>query len=267
MLQLQEREPDELILRQLQQWQREVDAAPDYAAQVEKAQAAWKSHRSTQPMTAVKALLAQMCCGGIRCVYCEDSRARDIEHIWPKSLYPERVFQWRNYLYACDRCNGNKGAQFAVFPASGGPLQVVSRVKGQVASARPLAGDPVFIDPRCEDPTRFIQLDLVDTFRLEPVPGLADRDKQRAEYTRDKLALNDPGLCQERHSDYGNFLARLKEYLADRQDGAPAERLMRRRQALLKMRHQTVWFEMKRQQAKIPDLAALFAQAPEALQW
>jgi hypothetical protein len=32
----------------------------------------------------------------------------EAEHINPKDLYLERVFDWANYLYACGPCNGPK---------------------------------------------------------------------------------------------------------------------------------------------------------------
>ncbi|MBX3729546.1 MAG: hypothetical protein KF858_10215 [Candidatus Sumerlaeia bacterium] len=38
-------------------------------------------------------------------MYCEDSRATDIEHIRPKEHYPEVAFVWENYAYACNVCN------------------------------------------------------------------------------------------------------------------------------------------------------------------
>jgi hypothetical protein len=48
-----------------------------------------------------------------KCAYCE-SKVRhvahgDIEHIVPKSLAPERSFDWENLTLACDVCNENKG--------------------------------------------------------------------------------------------------------------------------------------------------------------
>lgn len=47
-----------------------------------------------------------------KCAYCE-SKIRhisygDIEHITPKSIVPERMFDWSNLTIACDMCNTNK---------------------------------------------------------------------------------------------------------------------------------------------------------------
>lgn len=48
-----------------------------------------------------------------KCAYCE-SKIRhiaygDIEHIIPKSIIPERAFDWINLTLGCDICNTNKG--------------------------------------------------------------------------------------------------------------------------------------------------------------
>lgn len=266
MLKLIEIGPPQDLLRQLQAWQDDVNERADYAAQVAKAKAAWDSHRSTHTMQHVATLLAQMCCGGRRCAYCEDSLADEVEHIWPKSLYPELVFDWRNYLYACGTCNRKKGARFAVYPAASGPWQCVSRKPGDPVSA-PVPGAMVFINPRSEDPMQFFWLDLADTFRFVPLPSLSQRERERADYTCENLPLNEPPLCVERENEYGNYRARLRDYVAAKQNGAPRVVLDRHRAALLRLRHQTVWFEMKRQQEKLPELGVLFAQAPEALGW
>jgi uncharacterized protein (TIGR02646 family) len=65
-----------------------------------------------------------MASGLERCMYCEDSEGTAIEHFWPKSVYPERAFDWLNYLIACSRCNSNfKRDQFPL-DAAGAPLLV-----------------------------------------------------------------------------------------------------------------------------------------------
>ncbi len=75
--------------------------------------------------------LKSMAAGLERCMYCEDSAGTDIEHFWPKSAYPERAFNWDNYLLACSGCNSNhKRERF--------PLDA--------------AGAPLLIDPTAEDP-------------------------------------------------------------------------------------------------------------------
>ncbi len=270
MLPLPQIGPDEALLTQLAGWQDAVNAEADYPARVAKAKASWKSHRDSRTMQDVAVSLEQMCCGGRRCAYCEDSLADEVEHIWPKSLYPALVFDWLNYLYACGPCNRKKGASFAVYPAASGTWQCVSRKKDD-AVIEPPSGEMVFVDPRCEHPTRFFMLDVGEadthTFRFETMPGLLIRERERADYTLAQLPLNDRPVCDERRDQYGNYRARLCEYVEAKRSGEPQTQLDRRRDALLRLRHQTVWFEMKRQQAKIPELAALFARATESLGW
>lgn len=51
-----------------------------------------------------------------KCAYCESKIDHiaygDIEHISPKSLDTERIFEWGNLTLACDICNTNKGSNF-----------------------------------------------------------------------------------------------------------------------------------------------------------
>ena len=52
-----------------------------------------------------------------KCCYCErllDSEGsnQQIEHFWPKTIYPEKQYQWDNLLLACGRCNRKKHNKF-----------------------------------------------------------------------------------------------------------------------------------------------------------
>ena len=46
---------------------------------------------------------------GAYCSYCERSMDLHIEHIKPKSQYPELECEWDNLLLACKNCNSTKG--------------------------------------------------------------------------------------------------------------------------------------------------------------
>jgi uncharacterized protein (TIGR02646 family) len=85
----------------------------------------------------VRSALKAMAAGLERCMYCEDSAGTDIEHFWPKSAYPERAFNWDNYLLACSSCNSNHKRER--FP-------------------RDAAGAPLLIDPTAEDPRGHLAL-------------------------------------------------------------------------------------------------------------
>jgi uncharacterized protein (TIGR02646 family) len=53
-----------------------------------------------------------------KCMYCESKISAtyygDVEHIRPKSHFPELEFTWDNLGYVCAKCNGKKGDQFDV---------------------------------------------------------------------------------------------------------------------------------------------------------
>jgi uncharacterized protein (TIGR02646 family) len=49
-----------------------------------------------------------------KCAYCEQVAAKDIEHFWPKTLYPVRMFAWDNFLRGCKNCNNVKRDRFPI---------------------------------------------------------------------------------------------------------------------------------------------------------
>lgn len=58
----------------------------------------------------IKAVLIQETHG--KCAYCESKLLHihhgDVEHIYPKSLAPEKTVEWANLTLACEICNQNK---------------------------------------------------------------------------------------------------------------------------------------------------------------
>jgi hypothetical protein len=92
-----------------------IDDIDSYADRVKKGQALWKSKSSTsKDYEIIKATLSRMCVGKKKCNYCEDSAADEVEHIQPKSIYPDLTFVWANYLYALGPLNGLKNDAYAV---------------------------------------------------------------------------------------------------------------------------------------------------------
>jgi hypothetical protein len=65
-----------------------------------------------------------------------DSHGSDIEHFWPKTSYPERMFRWPNMLLCCTECGRIKGDEFPF-----------------------LEGLPALIDPSTENPWEFLDFD------------------------------------------------------------------------------------------------------------
>lgn len=247
----------------LRAYQAKIDAKADYAARVAAAKATFENANSGSNRTfaEIRATLEKMCAGAARCMYCEDSASDEVEHHRPKGLYPELAFVWPNYLYACGPCNNKKLNRFAVF--AGASIEVdVTRKRG-MPIVPPVSGDPLLISPRDEDPLTYLTLELAGTFSFLPRASQnGSREYRRAEYTIEVLALNRDVLLRARREAYHSYRARLHEY---------ASATSRRRQplaaAIKRMCHPTVWHEMRRQRADIPELAKLFNQVPEALNW
>lgn len=103
----------------LQERTRAVIGSADQRAEADRL---WKL-QPAKAFAEIRTTLRRMASGLDRCMYCEDSEGRDIEHFWPKSVYPERTFDWHNYLFACSRCNSNfKRTQF---PLDNGDLPLL----------------------------------------------------------------------------------------------------------------------------------------------
>lgn len=253
----------------LRRWQAEIDGIAHYADRVAEGKTKFSARNTVNNATFrhVKVVLTRMCQGARRCAYCEDSVADEVEHIRPKDLYPEAVFDWENYLYACGPCNGPKNNQFAVLNGHPAQLVDVTRARG-TAITPPRAGLPALVNPRVEDPLHFLFLDLLNTFAFDVRLGISGPDAIRARYTIEILRLNERDyLVDARREAFGNYRARLKEYLEDKEAGASQADLDRRRDELRKAGHRTVWREMQRQHQNYSPLAMLFAAAPEALNW
>lgn len=83
----------------------------------------WKNARRRTPMQSVLAVLSSMTGRRERCMYCLDSHGTDIDHFWPKSPYPEKMFSWPNLLLSCTECGRLKSDMFPL-AADGSPLLV-----------------------------------------------------------------------------------------------------------------------------------------------
>ena len=116
--------------------QRQAEADRKRAAGELQVETEWQTARQTRPLRAVEATLKHMMGERQRCMYCLDSHGTDIEHFWPKTPYPERLFVWLNLLLCCTECGRLKGDRF------------------------PLAeGQPLLIDPTTEEPWLCLDFD------------------------------------------------------------------------------------------------------------
>ena len=267
MLRILSRDLPEPLAAKLLDWQAEVDANKDYATRV--TEAARLFHSRNQPtiptFKAIRDTLSAMCSGAQRCMYCEDSAATQVEHIYPKSLYPEYVFAWTNLLYACSGCNGPKNNNFAILD---GLEEVCVARRRSDPIAPPRRGPIALLDPRSEDPTEFLEIDLQDSFRIQPRASLPPLARVRAEYTIRTLGFNKQEvLVRTRRSTYRQLKRSLERYAQDRHDERFAV-LDQIEHDIRTSPHPTVWFEMRRQHLN-PELQLqpLFARVPEALAW
>jgi uncharacterized protein (TIGR02646 family) len=250
-------------------YQQEVDAGLTYALRVEAAKSLFgqRNRRDNHVFSSVRECLDQMCRGPRRCMYCEDSLADEVEHFRPKDLYPEFVFAWENYLYACGPCNGPKNNQFAIFStATGAPVEL-RRLRGEPIQ-EPEPGDPLLIDPRHEDPLTLLRLDLRDTFLFQEVHPDGTNEHTRARYTIQVLHLNDREYLRvAREIAYMECYGILHLYVSEKGARRPQVILDRKIAAIRRKAHPTVWAEMKRQRDHIAEIRPLFDAAPEALEW
>lgn len=269
MLRIPDRPLSTPVAAKLQEYQAAISGLPAFAQRVEEAKKEFSKYNKKTNATfkEIRKALDEMCSGARRCMYCEDSVADEVEHFKPKDFYPELVFTWSNYLYACGPCNGGKNNKFPVISALTGQIVHLPRVSKE--PVEPEAGEAALLDLRTENPLEFLQLDLQDTFYFQPLdPDRRSIRYQRARQVIDILCLNSRDyLCRARAEAFGSYRARLKEYVAGKETGEAQESLDLLRMALHHMGHPTVWAEMKRQRDRFPQLRDLFARAPEALEW
>jgi hypothetical protein len=280
MIQLPDVQPHQDVLDALSKYQAEINQEAGFEAQSEAAKSKFSSRnkKGNKIFDAVKESLIKMCSGARRCVYCEDSIGDEIEHIYPKSLYPGRVFDWTNYVYACGNCNGPKNDKFAIFRHDTGAYHEVNPLPRKPA-IEPPPGDAVMINPRIENPLDYCMLDLgptpKSTFKFVILKPENSDDYRRATYTfNDVLRLDERNFLRDaRREAYGDYKARLLEYVHRRDAGASQVQLDKMIKQLQKKNHPTVWKEMQRYRSRNilkrvdVELDDLFSEAPEALAW
>lgn len=273
--------------------QADIDNKIPFDVKAKRAGSLWDAKTGSEAgslaFTEIKDMLISMCIGVEICNYCEQSEASDIEHILPKSLFPDQAFRWTNYLLACKKCNTtHKSDAIYIFdPANSANAIWVER--GTV----PTTTDYAFIQPRLENPMEWMQLNLKDfLFYARPPHAPGTRGFEKVERTLEILALNNrSSLVKYRTDAFGNYKRLLREYVAVKNatthqelenavTGDPEvnhranfvneqQRILDALQNSIKTgEHFTIWREMIRQQNALPNLIQqLFQQAPEALTW
>mgnify|MGYP003626829360 CR=1 FL=1 len=106
-----------------------------------------------------------------KCSFCEtfptETGFLEVEHFYPKSIYPEKAFDWLNLLPSCKRCNLKK-------------------------SSLDTKKYPI-VKPDEEDPTDYFTYDNIVMRALDSAP-----DKVKAERSIERLELNEFRLIKPR---------------------------------------------------------------------
>lgn len=257
---------DKKYQRFLSSWETEIQAITPYSRRIKVAKDKWRSRRQSKTLQHVCLKLEEMCTGNRRCCYCEDSVADEVEHIKPKSIYPELTFSWDNYLYACGPCNGRKNNKYALF--IGGVFTPL-----QPSHSPPSPGDNVFINPRQDNPMDFLDLDLgtqIEDGTLEYLPKYSlpqgSIDYQRAEYTIRTLGLNRDVLVAGRKNAALDFKARLYQYEQKKNSFTTQE--LRQFQANFQVHpYPSVWQHIKVQHQYLLEINSFFQRFPEIQNW
>ncbi len=278
----------------LEKKQKTIDDLYTFTEKSTKAGKAWESKGSPEVFKKIKAHLISLCVSVEICNYCESNEANDIEHIFPKKLFPHRTFLWKNYLLACQKCNSmHKQDQFAIFNPSDSEsvTEYASRQKLDVA---PATEDSAFINPREENPMDFLWLDLdYGIFNIHPDfhEDENSRGFKKGEQTLKILKLNKrEKLVAGRVSARKEYVHLLEEYIAIKK-ATDFEELKKAvhncpevnesipfleeqqniiastKKQIKSHSHPTVWHELIRQKAFNPFFERLFSEVPEVILW
>jgi uncharacterized protein (TIGR02646 family) len=115
------------------------------------------------------------------CPYCEikiEANLSEIEHIKPKSKFPNLFQKYSNLLAVCNKCGSHKGDQW----------------------------DDLFIDPTKDDPNLYMTHEI-ETGKLIPIEYT--ENNKRAVITIEILNLNSKALCNMRKK----FISEIKKLL------------------------------------------------------
>lgn len=215
--------------------------------------------------TRIRAALQSVSGDLVRCGYCEDSCADEVEHVWPKNFFPNRTFDYTNYLFSCGICNPAKSDKFSVrHNELWIDLPSQRKVSGFVV---PPSANARFIDPLTESPLDFLWLDIVGgTLMFVPIHDEGTLEYDRADFTINTLRLNRKVLVEARKNAYQGFRDRIFRYVECKLSNEDQAELDRRLFDLRRAPHQTVRMEMSRQLGLIDKLHQQIDSALEVFQ-
>lgn len=269
--------------------QNKVNQEGSFVLRVSKAQSLWDSKGNTagkKSFEAIRKHLFDLCVFDGICNYCEQSEANDIEHIHPKSFFPEFTFVWDNYLLACKQCNSAyKLDQCYVIDNQDELFQVLRK-------SEPLYKTHAFINPRSEDPNKFMILNL-KTFKFLELPDLSKKDSNRVKATLEILALNERDTLIEARKSAAIFYYQRMDLLVKIINSNTKEAIEELltpydncldtslnldelkdsiktgfKKQISTWQHPSVWYSIKLVESKINDKwKIIFHHIPDALNW
>jgi uncharacterized protein (TIGR02646 family) len=278
------------LSQHLAQEQAKINQENSFQDKVDKAKSLWNAKSNSNQKEAIFSdiydALANMCISHRICNYCEANEADDIEHIYPKSFFPERTFLWDNYLLACKSCNTHWKLDKCYI------LNDCNSTALSRGTEPPLNSELAFINPRTEDPNDFLFYDtLTHVFIANPLKECQNVEK--AERTIEILGLNARhALIHSRKEAYKSFYDKLSLLQKAKQatthvaleacfypDGAhfvdytqPIESQIAHFEASIgrsiqNSRHQSVWYAIKTHCKNQPKWRNIFEAIPIALTW
>ncbi len=290
MIQLVTKSIEDSTQDRLNTLQTRVNAQTSFVRKRRKAKSQWENKRGSnigeKAFSDIEQTLTDMCVSVGVCNYCEQNESNDIEHIHPKSFFPELAFVWENYLLACKQCNtALKLDKFYVFDPH---FNAIFVNRGQ----EPPFSEAAFINPRTENPNNFMILNL-KTFDYEIIRGLNKRDKLKAEKTIEILELDTRAvLINARRSAAKYYYERverlvkiinsaniqeIKEHLTPHEGEIDFTQDINQIKASIEEnfkndiethQHPSVWHSIKLVGSKTESKwKKLFAEFPEALNW
>lgn len=290
MIRLAPQQLNENEARILTGLQNQINSKITFAEKVQKAQALWKSKDGSQKGKAgfqiITETLHTMCVSEGICNYCEQNEAADIEHIFPKSFFPEFTFEWENYILACKQCNTGHKLDKAFVLDNNDDLVELQR------HSAPPHNRIAFINIRTEDPDLFMILNP-STYQFSLLPDLSRQDTNKAISTLEILELNvRDTLITARKSaarHYYETLGRLVKMLRatsidDLKDlltpyderfdlTRPLDEIQNAikegtKRYISKCQHPSVWRTIKIVESRtVPKWTRIFNEIPEALNW
>ncbi len=288
MIRISERALPNDIAAKLSDLQLQVNNQPGFKQKVAKAKQLWETKGGVagkQAFEQVRQHLLEMCVYVGVCNYCEHNEAGDIEHIHPKSFFPEQAFEWNNYLLACKQCNtGYKLDRCIVLNDQDEQIEVS---RGQQPGSNRLA----MINPRQDDPAEYMMLNLLD-YKFQPLPFIEKSKTEKVNGTLQILQLNERDTLIAGRKSTAQHLFDVLERLSRMLNATTLQELQQalslnlsinealtldENKAQLKLalrsyiqryQHPSVWHAIKIVEAKYNQRwKQLFQQIPEAIDW